>query len=184
MNSRKKMIVKIIVAVLLITLAVNFILPAAYSPLFRVGIFIMSNLVKRTQVRLLCETDHQVLLEACRELSRRVNVGDLRHGTYYFRGGSRRPAVSQFPQPILDLAPHVVMIDPDGRVVLGMGGGFVNFGLIAYPEDYKEPFRNFVYGDKKIIDGLWYHDAEYEGSPAYQKRIEDLIQKGKQAYGN
>ena len=145
----------------------------------------MSNLVNRTQVRMLCKTDHQALLEACRELSRRVSEGDLKAGGYYLRGSSqRKKEVSRFPRPILDLAPRIVMIDRDGRVVLGMGGGFVNIAFFAYPENYKVPYRNFVYGDKKIIDGLWYHDAEYEGSPEYQKRIEDLIQKGKQAYGN
>ena len=130
--------------------------------------------------RLLCKTDHQALLDACRELSRRVvATGDLKHGKYYVRSDPH-PDVAGFPQPILDLGPNYVFIDCDGRVMLEMMGGLNHFGVSAYPEDYKKPpFVGFKLGDKKLIDGLWYYNDGYEGNPRYQKKIDALIQKGK-----
>ena len=132
-------------------------------------------------MRLLSETNHQDLLEACRELSKQVEAGKLRPRIYYVRSRKRLPEVVQFTKVILDLHPRYVSIDEDGRVVLQMGGGFANYGVVAYPEHYRQPDRNFAYGNMKIIDGLWYHDAEYEGSPKHQKRIEELIRKWKAA---
>jgi hypothetical protein len=46
---------------------------------------------ERAQVRLLCETNHEVLLEACRELTRRVATGDLKPGRYYDDGYEGNP---------------------------------------------------------------------------------------------
>jgi len=186
MKSQKKRVLKTVGVLLAITLVMGVVLSSPYSHLllFRAAIFIKAHQVEQCQVRLLCETNHQALLEACRELSKQVAAGKLAPRTYYVRSHKRPPEVSRFPKLILDLSPRSIIIDEDGRVVLQMGGAFANFGVFAYPEHYKEPYRNFVYGNREIIDGLWYHDAEYEGSPEYQKRIEALIQKGKEASGN
>ena len=133
---------------------------------------------RQREERLLSETDHQTLLEACRELSRRVTTGDLEPRQYNVRL-KRHPEASRFPQAILDLEPTYVIITTDGRVMIELHGGFLHYGVMAYPEDYKEPFINFKYGDKKLIDGLWYYDEDYEGNPKHQKKIDKLIQKGK-----
>lgn len=130
---------------------------------------------KQRQVRLLCETDYQVLLEACRELSRRVATGDLKPDQYNVRLNPH-PAASRFPQPILDLEPTYVAIEPDGSVQIELHGGFLSYGALAYPEDYEKP----KHADKKLIDGLWYYDDGYrEENPKYQKWLDELIQKGK-----
>jgi len=140
---------------------------------------------QKRRVRLLYKTDHQALLGACRELSRRVSVGDLKPGKYSLSGSSRRKEVSQFPQPILDLGPIHVFIDYDGRVMLEMAGGLDHFGVSAYPEDYKKPPHTEKLGDKKLLDGLWYYDDGYQycDSPEeyeeYDKQIEALRPKGK-----
>ena len=153
-----------------------------------VGVFYMCRFVffgikgtRQQRVRLLYKTDHQALLEACRELSKQVTIGDLKTGTYWLHGSRRHPAVSRFPQAILDLAPNYVYIDENnsGRVMLEMHGGFVHFGVQAYTEDYKKPHVGFEYGDKKLIPGLWYHDDGYLENPEYEKMIEALRPKGK-----
>jgi hypothetical protein len=135
---------------------------------------------QKRRVRLLYKTDHQALLGACRELSRRVSVGDLKPGKYLLSGSSHRKEVSQFPQPILDLGPINVFIDYDGRVMLEMAGGLDHFGVSAYPKDYKKPPHAEKLGDKKLIDGLWYYDDGYRVRPEdYDKRIEALRPKAK-----
>jgi len=133
------------------------------------------------QVRLLCQTDHQALLNACRELSRRVAAGEMKPGTYYIRSNPR-PEVAGFPHSILDLQPSAVVIDNDGRVEVAMMGGLDHFGVFAYPEDYKQPpFVGFKLGDRELLPGLWYYDDGYEGNPGYDKKIDGLLQKRKQA---
>jgi hypothetical protein len=134
---------------------------------------------EQRQVRLLCKTDHQILLEACRELSRRVSVGDLKPGKYYI-GYDQDPKASSFPQPILNLSPSYVYIDENNssRVMVEMLGGLGHFGVQAYTEDYKKPYPTYQYGDKELIPGLWYYDDGYIGHPEFEKRIEALMQKG------
>jgi hypothetical protein len=188
MKLRKRTAFEIVGAGVVVTLAIVFALPVPRSYLLRVGMSILARRVKQGQIDLLCKTNHHALLKtnhhallkACRALSEKVEAGDLAPRTYYVRSQKRPPEVSQFPKLILDLSPRSVTLHRDGRVVLQMGGGFANFGVFAYPKDYKEPYRNFVYGNRKIIDGLWYHDADYEGSPKHQKWIRGLIRKGKQ----
>jgi len=180
MKSRKKMVFKIVFIVLAISFAASFVLPIAYYPWLPIWIYVMAHQAERMRVHLLCETDHEVLLEACRELSRQVAKGDLKPGRYWVRMHAD-PETSKFPQPILNLAPTYVYIDENytGRVMLEMLGGLGHFGVQAYPEDYKKPYPTYQYGDKELIPGLWYYDDGYRGHPEYDKRIEALIQKRK-----
>jgi len=67
---------------------------------------------KQRQKRLLCETDFQVLLDACRQLSDRVAAGDLKPQQYNVRMKSH-PESSRFPKVILDLEPtHIIINTP------------------------------------------------------------------------
>ena len=138
-------------------------------------------LLEGTKVHLLCKTDHQALLEACNKLSEQVAKGNLKPGEYGVRIGPD-PEVSKFPRPILDLSPSYVYIDENdsGRVLIEMLGGLIgHFGVLAYTEDYKKPYRTYSYGDKELIPGLWYYDDGYRDNPEYEKIIEALTQKGK-----
>jgi len=173
----------VVATALLTTVAISYMYGDALSYLLIHG-FVSSG-VKRAQqmqVRLLCNTDHQALLEACRELSRRAGRGDLKPGRYNVRS-DRHPKVSQFPKAILDLEPSYVYIDENdsGRVMVAMHGGLVHFGVEAYTEDYKKPsFVGFKFGDKELIPGLWYYDDGYDHNPLlYDKRIEELIKEHK-----
>ncbi|NQT01023.1 MAG: hypothetical protein HQ580_03275 [Planctomycetes bacterium] len=165
---------------IVIVLAITFVTVCLIlGPLGGIG-YIMWDVEKGKQreIRLLCETDYQTLLRACRELSRRVTTGDLIPNHYRVRQDPH-PEASSFPQPILDLKPTYVMIDSKRKVMIELHGGFLHYGVMAYPEDYKEPGINSKYGDKKLIDGLWYYNEDYEESPKLQKKIDKLIQKGK-----
>ncbi|MBW7992159.1 MAG: hypothetical protein FVQ84_19385 [Planctomycetes bacterium] len=140
----------------------------------------MSRYKNQGQIRLLCKTDHQVLFDACVELSRRFASGDLKSGQYNVRHDPH-PDVAGFPKAIIDLGPNGVTIGDYGEVRLEMMGGMDHFGVSFYPVDYKKPpFVGFKLGDKKLIDGLWYYDDGYQERPEdYDKRIDALIQKGK-----
>ena len=130
---------------------------------------------KQRQMRLLCDTDFQILLEACRQLSGRVAAGDLKPQQYNVRL-KPHPESSRFPKAILDLEPTYVIINSYGSVMIELHGGFLHYGVTAYPEDYQRS-SGVEYGDKKLIEGLWYYDEAYKGNPKYQKKIEDLLQK-------
>ena len=131
--------------------------------------------VKQRQMRLLCETDFQILLEGCRQLSDRVAAGDLKPQQYNVRI-KPHPESSRFPQPILELEPTYVIINAYGTVMIELHGGFLHYGVTAYPEDYKK-FSGSEYGDIKLIDGLWYFNEDYKGSSEVQKQIKELLQK-------
>jgi len=64
---------------------------------------------QQRQVRLLCETDHQALLEACREISRMFADGELKKYKYMVRINPD-PEISSFPQVIIDLEPTYIDI--------------------------------------------------------------------------
>lgn len=181
MKIGRKTVLKKIVIVVTIAVAVFLALYILYHillPLYIRGfVFIAAKDAQNKRVRLLCKTDHQALLEACRELSGRCDKGELKPGRYYI-GYDQDPKASSFPQPILNLKPSYVFIDNDGWVKLEMIGGLGHFGVSAYPEDYKMPSYS-EYGDKELIPGLWYYDDGYRGHPEYEKRIKALMQKGK-----
>jgi len=132
---------------------------------------------QQKKVRLLSKTDHQALLEACRKLSREIDQGNLAAPGRYMVQRKPDPEVSRFPQLILDLEPMFVETEIDGRIKVGMMGGIHHYGVTAYPENYKEVSPGFKYGDKKIIDGLWYYEDGY--NPEYDKWIEALLRKRK-----
>jgi hypothetical protein len=101
---------------------------------------------------LLYHTDHQALLTACRML---MNEGY--RGQYNIGWPDKHPDVEKFPKEILALKATYVRVLDDGRVFIEMWGGMSHYGVVAYAEDYKEPFEGYKLGNKKLIDGLWFH---------------------------
>ncbi len=175
MKVSKRTVVKIGVGLLLaVAMGLLFLYPRPYRNLVR----LMKAEVERAQQRkviLLSETDHQALLEACRKLSREVNQGNLLAPERYMVRREPDPEVAQFPQAILDLEPMFVETETDGRIRVGMMGGIHHYGVIAYPENYEKPRDDFEFGDKKMIDGLWYYEDGY--NPKYDKWVERQLRK-------
>lgn len=178
MNVTKSTVLKTAVG-LLVAFAIGLVFLYLTSP-GNVLRLLMGHVQKDRQkkVRLLSETDHQALLEACREISREIFAGNLPPNRYFIHP-EPAPEISLFPQLILDLEPMFIETKSDGRVRVGMQGGWHHYGVVAYPVNFEKPSEYFKYKDKKIIDGLWYYEDGYEDNPRYQKKIEKLIQKGK-----
>jgi hypothetical protein len=132
---------------------------------------------QQRQTHLLCETDYQALLKACREVSRMVAEGKLNKYEYHIRGNPDIET-SRFPKPILDLEPSYIQIGKNGSVMIELMGGLDHFGVKAYPENYGKP-PSGRYGDRKLIEGLWYYDNGYKTNPDYDKTINKIIQKGR-----
>jgi len=135
---------------------------------------------QRRRVLLLCNTDHQALLNAGREILSQVPKDRLnpRPGGPRILGEFGVPEGVQIPQAIRDLKCGC-LISYDGYVTLEMHGGMDHFGVRIYPEDYKEPDRYFKYGDRELLTGLWYYDDGYVNNPEYDKRISNLIDEHK-----
>ncbi len=174
MKTIKSAVTKIAVGLLVV-----FALGLAYLYLTPVGKFLLlmradAKKGRQSTVRLLSETDHEALLAACRELLREVSAGNLQPFRYQVRYEADLEAL-QFPRVILDIEPLYVGITDSGRVFVEMNGALHHCGVTAYSEDYEKPSPHFVYGDKKIIDGLWYYEHGY--NPKHDKWVEKQLQK-------
>lgn len=160
MKASREMVL-IVVFGLLVVIALSMVfLYSRPGKFFRLMIAEVKKERQKT-VRLLSETDHQALLEACRKLSREIDQGNLLAPYRYLVGFEPSPEIKRFPQVILDLEPLFVDTWLDGRIGVGMSGGIYHYGVMAYPENYKKPNNDFKFGDKKIIEGLWYYEDGY-----------------------
>ena len=128
------------------------------------------------KVRLLSETDHVALLEACRGLLRDVSEGKLQRTRYFVRIRTD-PETSRFPQIVLDLEPLAINTESTGYLIVEMAGGMGYYGVIAYSGEYQKPSSHFEYGDKKIIDGLWYSQSGY--NPKLDNWVQRQLERNK-----
>lgn len=115
------------------------------------GVFRIVTLKPRLDT-LLHQTDHQALLVACRLL-----IKEGYEGKYMNAWPDKHPDVKKFPKEILALKPSYIVVMDDGRVRIEMLGGQSHYGVVAYAEDFKEPYKDFTPGHKKLIDGLWFY---------------------------
>jgi hypothetical protein len=131
----------------------------------------------RSRTRLVCETDYQVLLDACRDLLRQQKEDRV----YVLDDPSASAAVQQFPKPLLDLAPRAIVVQPDERVIIQMVGGGLrsSLGIYAYVEGFEKANPHYPFGDRRLIEGLWYFDDQYNDDPSYDKVIDKIIEEGK-----
>jgi hypothetical protein len=110
--------------------------------------------MERARMRLLCETDHQALLGACRAILRQVADGKLKTGVYVDE------EIAQFPDPIHSLRPNHVTIGEGKLKIEMMYVGWSELGVYAYCEGYRYSPPLSKYGDRKLLDGLWYYEAD------------------------
>jgi hypothetical protein len=132
---------------------------------------------KDLRSKLLRDSDPNALLAASRELSARVLSGKLEAGSYCVRFWPDRE-VSGFPETIRSLSPNFVYISRTGTVKISMTTKLLTFGVIAYPPgDDEEHFPNSSFGDRKLIEGLWYYDENYHryNHSDYDHEIDAII---------
>ncbi len=169
----------LVLTAVLLALALVGIFMVAPSVRFLVAVVVFtrkwSHQAEQARNHLFFETDYQELLAACRGLSKRAAAGALRSGQYRVYLGRRDPETLAFPQVILDLEPALVDIRPgDGTVLIQLFPGPEWFGVMASAE-YRDG-----YCAVKLIDGLWYSDAEYGSEhPEYVEKINTMIEEGR-----
>lgn len=168
--SRGKVFSRIVVIVVLVLITVSLL-----SGLLVVRAGVQTRRASHQRlVHLLRETDYQILLSACRELSARAFRGELMPWTY---GVRRNPApeTSTFPQVIIDIQPAYIQIEKDGRVFVEMAG-VPSFGIVAYPQDYS--IGAYDSGDVELLPGLWYYDEGYKEYADRKEYIDSLVRGG------
>jgi hypothetical protein len=133
---------RIITTILLLTLVLGLL----YALGFMNGIKVWWRLG-----RVLHRTDHHALLEACRTL-----MDTEYRGQYNMRWPFRHPDAYKFPKEIQRLKPTYVIVKEE-TVRIELWGGMSHYGVIAYSLDFREPCSGFSYGQKKLIDGLWFY---------------------------
>ena len=138
--------------------------------------------MQQRRVMLLCNTDHQALLNAGREILNQIPKDRLnpQPDGKILMGSFNVPKGIQIPQAVRDLKPRRCLVNYDGYLSVEVSGDRDHsFGVNIYPVEYKEPHRGFKYGDRELFPGLWYFDSEYYNNPEYDKRIDELIEEHK-----
>ena len=130
------------------------------------------------KVRLLYETDHKALLEACRTVLKEAREGKWEYRQYNIRL-KRDPDADKLPEQILRLNPTYIYIWQK-CIGIELNGGLHDFGVTAFSEDYE--FEG--HGDKKLLDRLWYYSDGYREVPDYEKYIESLRPESKEQEKN
>jgi hypothetical protein len=130
----------------------------------------------RSRTRLLCQTDYQVLLVACRDLLKQQKEDRV----FVLDDPDASAAVQRFPKPLLDLAPRAIIVQPDERVIIQMVGGGLrsSLGIYAYVEGFEKANPHYPFGNRRLIEGLWYFDDQYNDDPSYDKVIDKIIEEG------
>jgi hypothetical protein len=138
---------------------------------FKIAIFN----AQRAQVRLLSKTDFESLLRGGREVLSQIS---MEPNTDHLAGSFPVPSSVEIPTVVRRLRPQGLAVNYDGFLVIRMHGAMDNFGVFVYPEGFQKPYQGFAYGDRKLIDGLWYYDGgNYNPDTDYGRTIDALIAK-------
>jgi len=140
-------------------------------------LFMISPFAARSaMIRLLCKTDHEALLEAGREVLSQVHIEPDPDGIGRL-GAFSVPKGVKIPKAIRKLRPRGLCVTYDGCLVIAMSSAIDHFGVRIYPEGFQPPEPGFRYGDRKLLDGLWYYDEGYRHNPRYDEQIDALLRK-------
>jgi hypothetical protein len=153
----------------------GIVLVLSYNSCTRTAMLAGASRAQSARVRLLCETDHAALRQAGRVVLDWVAKGRLKPGGYRINDTTRLPPGLRFPQAILDLAPRAVTVRGDGYLAIEMHGGLDHFGVRIYPVDFNEPYPAFIYGDRKLLEGIWYCDEGYRYDSRYDEVINAIL---------
>jgi hypothetical protein len=129
----------------LLAIALSAVLTIAVPILLCCGLyFLMESRFTRPE-KLLYDTDHQAVLEACRDLMARHKRGEI--PDLFF------PNDPGFPDVLRALRPSYLSVHDD-MMVVEMHGASDHYGFFAYAEGSKWEGRD---GGQKLIDGLWWY---------------------------
>ena len=158
MKSKKKYIGIIILGIMIVPLITLIFWQIGFPILFGVGGGLRANMLRK---KLLYKTDHKMLLNAGREILSKVpHTKNRTEGGHKISGNFPVPKEVQIPKAIQDLKPHALLMNSNGYLIIEMHGGMAHFGLLVYPEDFNVPFPGFRYGNRKLVEGLWYYDYD------------------------
>ena len=180
MKTHKTASNKTVLAIFIITLIVSFFVVRSKLSM-RTYRSSAKQLAQQRRVLLLYHTDHEVLLKAGRQI---LSQGPKDPMNYRYYGpqhieGFTVPRGVRIPKVIRKLRPHASLINRNGYVVLQMQGGLTDFGVRIYPEGFKGRRYYFTCGNRELLPGLEYYDYKYNRIPDYDKRIDEIIKKGK-----
>jgi len=169
--------------VVLLVVSTAGLLLFAFIPVGFFAYFVLIGPIQdaRLQKRLLCNADHRTLLEECRRLSKQVVIDNPDKGKEEPMG----VVVMRVPDSELSKFRLVrriggrVFVNIDGVVSIEGGGTMRHFGVDAYPEDFREPFSNYDYGNKELVPGLWYYDDRYNRDNNYDKVIDGMLRRNR-----
>jgi hypothetical protein len=134
--------------------------------------------------KIIYEIDHNKLIEACRKLMSEAMEGKWDAGEYYLRDIEDRSVVyknkvEKMPQEIIELEPAYILITED-KVRIEMHGGIVHFGItVSYSNNLEPKGYEKYFGNKQLIEGLWYYDDGFQKDPNFAEYLESLRPKSK-----
>jgi len=139
------------------------------------------HLEQQRRVLLLYHTDYEALLKAGREILKQGPRDPMNYRPFgpIHINGFPVPRGVRIPKVIRKLRPYATLINFNGYVVVQMKEGVVDFGVRIYPEGFRAPHRHFEYGNRELLPGLWYFDDEYSQDPKHDKKIDEIIKKGR-----
>ena len=125
---------------------------------------------EQARARLLCEANHRVLLEESRRVAKQFDAG------LYVWSRLSTDEIARFPAVIRMLDPTYVSVDESGVVEIEVAAKQFPMGVRVYPEGYAKSHQDADYGDRELLDGLWYYDQGYRDDPeAYDRGIKVLL---------
>jgi hypothetical protein len=181
MNEQKNIVLGIAILVVIVALLVGILVLPQRGPFSRTFKSHGMNLAQQRRILLLYHIDHQALLKAGRQI---LSQGPKDPMNYRYFGpqhieGFPVPRGVRIPKVIRKLRPHASLINRNGYVVLQMQGGLTDFGVRIYPEGFKGRRYYFTCGNRELLPGMEYYDYKYNRIPDYDKRIDEIIKKGK-----
>lgn len=120
---------------------------------FSVTLLLRYKEIRDQKIVLLYKTNHNVLLNACRQLYKEGYRGEYDLHTL-------NSECKNIPKVLLALKPEGIFIN-ESMVSIGVIGGIGGFGVHAYPEGCDKPYTPYETGLIKLIDGLCYYDSHY-----------------------
>jgi hypothetical protein len=114
---------------------------------------------EQARARLLCQANHRVLLEESRDVAKQFDAG------LYVWSRLSAEEIARFPAVIRMLDPTYVSVDESGVVEIEVAAKQFPMGVRVYPEGYAKSHPEASYGDRKLLEGLWYYDQGYRDNP-------------------